>query len=277
MTTDHVRTHHLVFTGKTTDIFSAEFLKSLGWAATIVGLPVAILIWCRWWIRHIVLTDGTTFIFSGTLKQSFLLTLLAILAGLPQEIARAIGISGVVDRSLGPALLVALPALVSLYLLGGFILPALVQREFLKWWCDDTQPITGAGITFVGRPWPFIGWNVAHVLSIFTIIGWAWVFRAYAQWVCTNITSAGRSFRFTGSGAEILWRGSVTFAACCGIVTLPWALVWFARWFYRNITVEIPQDSANPTENVSIHMAASPTPVTDACSTFLSTGIPNKI
>tara|TARA_Y100000588_G_scaffold371506_1_gene442866 strand:- start:221 stop:367 length:147 start_codon:yes stop_codon:yes gene_type:complete len=48
MTTDQIRVHHLVFTGTATDIFSEDFLKSLGWAATIIGLPVAILIWCQW-------------------------------------------------------------------------------------------------------------------------------------------------------------------------------------------------------------------------------------
>jgi len=243
MTTDQVHTHHLVFTGAAADISSAEFLKSLGWAATIVGLPVAILIWCRWWIKHITVTDGTTFYFSGTIKRSFLLTVLSVLAALPQEIARAVGTSGLLDRSLGSGLLVALPTLISLYLLGAFILPALVQREFLKWWCADTQPSQGSGVTFVGHAWPYIGWNVAHVLSIFTIIGWPWVFRAYAQWVCTNIKSNGRRFRFVGSGREILWRGSVTFIACCGIVTLPWALVWFASWFFLNITVELTKDS----------------------------------
>ena len=243
MTTDQVHTHHLVFTGAAADIFSAEFLKSLGWAATIVGLPVAILIWCRWWIKHITVTDGTTFYFSGTIKRSFLLTVLSVLAALPQEIARAVGTSGLLDRSLGLGLLVALPTLISLYLLGAFILPALVQREFLKWWCAHTQPSQGSGVTFVGHAWPYIGWNVAHVLSIFTIIGWAWVFRAYAQWVCTNIKSNGRRFRFVGSGREILWRGSVTLIACCGIVTLPWALVWFASWFFLNITVELTKDS----------------------------------
>lgn len=243
MTTDQAHTHHLVFTGAAADIFSTDFLKSLGWAATIVGLPVAILIWCRWWIKHITVTDGTTFYFSGTIKRSFLLTVLSVLAALPQEIARAVGTSGLLDRSLGSGLLVALPTLISLYLLGAFILPALVQREFLKWWCADTQPSQGSGVTFVGHAWPYIGWNVAHVLSIFTIIGWPWVFRAYAQWVCTNIKSNGRRFRFVGSGIEILWRGSVTFIACFGIVTLPWALVWFASWFFLNITVELQKDS----------------------------------
>jgi len=246
MTTDHVSAPHLVFTGKAADIFSVEFLKSLCWALTIIGLPIAILIWCRWWIKHIVMPDGTTFIFSGTLKKSSLLTLLSILAGLPQELARTIVISGLLDRSLGLGLLVAIPPLVGLYFLGGFIFPALAQREFLKWWCDDTKPSRGAGVAFIGRPWPYIGWNVAHVLSIFTIIGWAWVFRAYAQWVCANLTSSGRFFRFTGSGAEVLWRGSVTLAACCGIVTLPWALVWFTRWFYQQITVEMPQGGPRP-------------------------------
>ena len=238
-----VRSHHLVFTGTAADIFSADFLRSLGWAATIIGLPVAILIWCRWWIKHIAVTDGTTFKFSGTIKRSFLLTLLSILAPLPQEIARAFGISGVLDRSLGLGLLVALPTLISLYLLGAFILPALVQREFLKWWCADTPPSQGSGVTFIGHAWPYIGWNVAHVLSIFTIIGWPWVFRAYARWVCNNITSTGRRFHFVGRGIDILWRGSVTFIVCCGIVTLPWALVWFARWFFRNITVELADNN----------------------------------
>lgn len=70
MTADHVRAPHLVFTGRAANIFSADFLKSLCWALAIIGLPIAILIWCWWLNRHIVMPDGTTFIFSGTLNTS---------------------------------------------------------------------------------------------------------------------------------------------------------------------------------------------------------------
>ena len=44
------------------------------------------------------------------------------------------------------------------------------------------------------------------VLSVITIIGWAWVYAAWMRWICRNIQGTRREVMFIGSGLEFLWR-----------------------------------------------------------------------
>jgi GYF domain 2 len=101
----------------------------------------------------------------------------------------------------------------------------------LKWLtaniASNGQPL---GLSFSGSFWGYLGWNALAVLSIFTIIGWAWVYTAQLRWICRHIEGTRREAVFKASGLECLWRCVVTAIACSFIIPTPWVLRWMMRW-----------------------------------------------
>jgi GYF domain 2 len=106
----------------------------------------------------------------------------------------------------------------------------------LKWLlaniASNGQPL---GLSFSGSFWGYFGWNVLAVLSIFTIIGWAWVYTAELRWICRHIEGTRREAVFKASGLEYLWRCVVTAIACSFIIPIPWVIRWMMRWHASQI------------------------------------------
>jgi hypothetical protein len=102
---------------------------------------------------------------------------------------------------------------------------------FIKWLvanlASSGQPL---GLGFSGSFWAYLGWSVLAVISVFTIIGWAWVYVASLRWVCRNIQGARREVVFIGTGLEFLWRALVTVIASSFIIPIPWMYRWMSRW-----------------------------------------------
>jgi len=102
---------------------------------------------------------------------------------------------------------------------------------FLKWiianLASNGQPL---GLSFSGSIWAYIGWTILTVISILTIIGWAWVYVAWMRWVCRNIQGTRREVVFIGGGLEFLWRAVVALLACLFIIPIPWIYLWMMRW-----------------------------------------------
>ena len=102
---------------------------------------------------------------------------------------------------------------------------------FLKWLvanlASNGQPL---GLSFSGSVWAYLGWNILAIISIITIIGWAWVYVAWMRWVCRNIQGTRREVVFTGTGLEVLWRFIVAGLASMFIIPIPWMYRWIARW-----------------------------------------------
>ena len=102
---------------------------------------------------------------------------------------------------------------------------------FLKWLvanlASNGQPL---GLSFSGTVWAYLGWTILSVLSIFTIIGWAWVYVAWARWFCRNIQGTRRAVVFHGTGLEFLWRALVAAIASLFIIPIPWVYLWMSRW-----------------------------------------------
>lgn len=92
---------------------------------------------------------------------------------------------------------------------------------------SNGQPL---GLSFSGSIWAYIGWQILTVLSIFTIIGWAWVFSAQIRWLCRNIQGTRRAVVFKGTGLEFLWRVIVTAIASAFIIPIPWVYRWMIQW-----------------------------------------------
>jgi GYF domain 2 len=103
---------------------------------------------------------------------------------------------------------------------------------FLKWFianlASNGQPL---GLSFDGAIWSYVGWNIFLALSIFTIIGWAWVTVAWARWVCRHIQGTHREVLFIGTGLEFLWRALVAAIACMFIIPIPWVYRWMLQWW----------------------------------------------
>jgi hypothetical protein len=102
---------------------------------------------------------------------------------------------------------------------------------FLKWivanLASNGQPLR---LSFSGSFWAYLGWTVLSVVSIITIIGWAWVYVAWMRWVCRNIQGTRREVVFVGTGLEFLWRAIVAGIASSFIIPIPWMYRWISRW-----------------------------------------------
>jgi len=102
---------------------------------------------------------------------------------------------------------------------------------FLKWLVanivSNGQPL---GLGFSGSFPAYFGWTLLTVISIFTIVGWAWVYAAWARWMCRNIQGTRREIVFNGAGLAILWRSIVTVIAACFIIPIPWVYRWVMGW-----------------------------------------------
>lgn len=114
--------------------------------------------------------------------------------------------------------------------LGG-IVQLVLYWLFLKWFftqlASNGQPL---GLSFSGSFWAYLGWNILLVLSVITIIGWAWAYVAQVRWFCRNIQGTRREVIFKGTGLEFLWRSIVAALVCSLIIPIPWMYRWMARW-----------------------------------------------
>lgn len=116
----------------------------------------------------------------------------------------------------------------------------------LKWFianlASNEQPL---GLSFSGSFWAYLGWTVLGALSIFTIIGWAWVYVASLRWACLNVQGTQREIVFIGTGLEFLWRTIVAAIASCFIIPIPWVYRWMSRWLASQTILAEPGAQAN--------------------------------
>ncbi|MGY3619794.1 DUF4339 domain-containing protein [Bradyrhizobium sp. USDA 10063] len=116
-------------------------------------------------------------------------------------------------------------------------LAGALAQTFLSWvvirWVvshlsSNGQPLP---IAFDGSIWAFVGWQLLLYISLFTIIGWAWVSTAFMRWICRNIIGTRREVIFKASGLELLWRTIVFAIGCILLIPIPWALRWYTQWY----------------------------------------------
>jgi hypothetical protein len=102
---------------------------------------------------------------------------------------------------------------------------------FIRWvianLTSNDQPL---GLSFSGSIWAYLGWSILAVISFLTIIGWAWVYTAWARWFCRNIQGTQHEVIFNGSGFELFWRGIVVGLASILLIPIPWVYRWLMRW-----------------------------------------------
>jgi len=121
---------------------------------------------------------------------------------------------------------------------------ALFPVNIALWWlvvrwiasnlASDGTPLP---LAFDGSFPDFLGWYVAYYLSIFTIIGWAWVANAWTRWTCRHITGSRRQLEYHATGLEMLWRTLVAVLTCFLVIPIPWVMTWYMRWFVSRFTL----------------------------------------
>jgi hypothetical protein len=103
----------------------------------------------------------------------------------------------------------------------------MIVRWFVRnlAWDGQTAPLA-----FSGSYWAMLGWYLLLIVSIFTIIGWAWVYAAWVRWMCRRVEGSGRQLIFAAGGWSVLWRFWLFALSCMVIVPIPWSLHWIVCW-----------------------------------------------
>ena len=135
-----------------------------------------------------------------------------------------------------------------------FILAELVSLAIwlviARWVFASTKVSSGSDLAFRGTYLPLLGWSVLLVISVLTIIGWAWVTVGMVKWFYRNVEFGQNRLVFEGRGAQVLWRYIVACLACVFIIPIPWITIWLIRWFVEQTVVERPaQEASGETSN----------------------------
>ena len=207
--------------------FSPDWLH--GWSSPwLVGAwTVALLlgiagVWlfeaaCRWFCGNIWLSDGDTAGFSGMGAEILGWWTLWILCG------RHWGLDKLPENLLEFAL----------YFVGIW-----ASLNILRWIVRNVALSSGRRFVFTGGYRELLGYHILFLVSMLTIIGWAWVLAAMFRWMASNTASEDAVLEFHGEGFEVLWRTLGAILFCIPVVTIPWAWVWYTRWLVRTTTIE---------------------------------------
>jgi hypothetical protein len=172
----------------------------------ILPAPWAMTSFYRWFLEHLHLPGGQRVAFAGKPEDIWYIFMLNAL----------MGYAGVIHNYLQIATILLTP----LFLL-------IITRWFVRnlIWDGQTAPLR-----FNPGYGPLLGWYLLMIVSILSIIGWAWVCTAWTRWMCRRIEGAGRQLQFIAGGWGFLWRTVVFTLSCMFIVPIPWSFHWFTRW-----------------------------------------------
>lgn len=181
--------------------------------------------------RHLALPDGRRLTFAGKPGDIWyiLVAIPLLLYGLQamqfmdmQEMMR----TRVVPTAM-PHWYITLIVELAMYYLGFLVFRWAIARTTSE---DSSVKLSFAGNFFVN-----FGWFVLYILSVLTIIGWAWVVKFYIRWLCRKVDGNVR-FDFVGTGWGILWRTIVVGLTGILIIPLPWMIAWLTNWMFSNVT-----------------------------------------
>jgi hypothetical protein len=198
--------------------FSAPWLV----AAWILSILLAITgVWlfepaCRWFCRNLNFSDDSAADFSGRGAEILPWWSLWVLAG------RSWGLGRMLDDLLQLAL----------YFLGLW-----ATLNIVRWFVSHVELSSGRRYSFTGAYVELLAWQILLLLSMVTLIGWAWVLAAMFRWLAGRTRSKDTALEFRGEGHQILWRTLAAILFCIPLVTIPWAWLWYVRWLVQNTTI----------------------------------------
>jgi GYF domain 2 len=180
---------------------------------TVIPTPWVLPSFYRWFVDQIELPRGQRVTFHGKPGDIWYIFILSSL----------LGYVGYIYNGLQ---LLVLP--LSLFFL------LIILRWFLRNLAWEGQATT---LTFTGGYWRVLGWYLLLIVSIMTIIGWAWVYAAWIRWMCRHVEGSNRQLTFTAGGWSLWWRFMVFFLSCLVIIPIPWSLHWIACWFISQLAL----------------------------------------
>jgi GYF domain 2 len=172
----------------------------------VLPAPWAMTSFYRWFVDHLHVPGHQRVAFAGKPEDIWYIFMLNAL----------MAYAGVIHHYL---------PLVAFFLQPLFLL--IIARWFIRNLVWDGQ---AARLRFTAGYWPLLAWNILLIISIFSIIGWAWVWTALARWACRRVEGGGRSLLCTMSGWGLLWRSVLFALSCIVIIPIPWTFHWFTRW-----------------------------------------------
>ena len=208
----------LQFTGNALPLFGRWLFATLA-SLLVIPAPWMAAWFGRWFVDQTEADDGTEMAFEGQGGEIWLPAMLLML----------LTWAGNAPWPLTPGLETSVPLL---------LIPIHVLLYlFVLRWVATGMRLNGDRVTFVGSYWPFLGYNLLYLVSIVTIIGWAWVLAAWLRWQCRNVEGEA-TFAFHGRGHEVLWRCVVAIPACILVIPIPWMMRWLTRWFMSQVSVD---------------------------------------
>ncbi|HTB22183.1 MAG TPA: hypothetical protein VK914_05715 [bacterium] len=213
--------------------FSGKALPLFGWTLWLdlsqylmVPAPWVGKSYYRWIVDHIEFENGISKNFVGKIQEIWwafvLIGIIDIRGSIPIKYLDAMGLSFLHSW----ILLVALIPIV-IYL----------HYSIIRWVVDSIELGPESRLRFLGTYLEYLGRTALLVLSMISIIGWAWVAAGFARWFFENISHDSYNFEFVGTGEQILWRTLATIAACVLIIPIPWMTLWLFKWFLSNVRV----------------------------------------
>jgi uncharacterized membrane protein YjgN (DUF898 family) len=189
--------------------FDGTGLDMLGWAilAVLSWIPLSIpQAWWkrgfyRWVTRHVQTDDGS--------KLAFLADPKAIWHWFP-----ILWILNMGQHPLRDSAFHTLPGVL------GMLLSIYVSWVVTKWWVGGFRIGENVGFRFTGSLLQYFGWSILFVLSLPTIIGWAWVEVAYMRWLYRHTESADAELRMVGKPLELLGIGVLCFVVPLALMFL---------------------------------------------------------
>lgn len=197
-------------------LFGRYLVLALG-SLVVFWAPWAFISCYRWLISHIKIPEWPNLTLEGKLADIWYVFVLIVLCSY-------------VNAASGRYRFIAL-----LVILAQAALSWMALRWVVGNLSSEGRPL---GLTFNGNILTYIGWNLLLILSILTIVGWAWVITAWTRWVCAHIAGTPRAIAFNASGLEVLWRVVVTVLASIFIIPAPWMLYWYVRWMISQFSIE---------------------------------------
>lgn len=212
--------------------FTGTGFQALGWSLynALLSIPIIPAAWgaaalYRWLTRNLTFDDGTKASFEGQGGQVWGYFALSVLLGyVPLLFRTAENAETISYISLGFSILI-LP------------ISAAIGIRIMRWLFANIKFTDGTNLNFKGSYAPYLGWLLLNSLSVFTIIGWAWVSVAFLRWACRNIEADSIKIEFVGSGWGLLWRSFVGILLSVFIIPIPWIWLWVLKWGISNIVI----------------------------------------
>ena len=125
-------------------------------------------------------------------------------------------------------------------------LASIVFGWFFFRWMISNVALSGHRLTMTAGLAKYFGWMLLVMLSIFTIIGWAWALCAMYRWLAGTVRGAPGRFTFTTKGHQFLGRSLLYILFMLPIVTFPWAVRWYLAWLVEQFHFEESHRAGEP-------------------------------